>query len=58
MIFSSLFAMGSYSRGFMIELKGGNYIYEVIAEWDSSGKYGGKACYSFYTEANGTDTND
>jgi len=42
----------------MIELKGGNYIYEVIAAWDSSGKYGGKACYSFYTEANGTDTND
>ncbi|MBQ3956756.1 MAG: hypothetical protein II680_12770 [Clostridia bacterium] len=49
---------GSYSRGFMIELKGGNYIYEVIAEWDSSEEYGGKACYSFYTEANGTDTND
>ena len=45
---------GSYSRGFMIELKGGNYIYEVIAEWNSSEKYGGKACYSFYTEANDT----
>ena len=49
---------GSNSRGFMIELKGGNYIYEVIAEWNSSEEYGGKACYSFYTEANGTDTND
>ena len=49
---------GSNSRGFMIELKGGNYIYEVIAEWDSSGKYGGKACYSFYMEVNGTNADN
>lgn len=32
-----------------VELKDGNYIYEVVAEWNSSEKYSGKAYYSFYT---------
>ena len=32
-----------------IELKDGNYVYEVIAEWNSAETYHGKACYSFYT---------
>lgn len=34
---------------FSIELKDGNCIYEVVAEWNSSEKYGGTAYYSFYT---------
>lgn len=33
---------------FAIELKDGGYIYEVIAHWNSSEKYGGTAYYSFY----------
>ena len=32
-----------------IELKDGNYIYEVCGKWDSSDKYNGTALYSFYT---------
>lgn len=32
-----------------IELKDGNFIYEMIAEWSSSENYNGTACYSFYT---------
>lgn len=32
-----------------IQLKDGNHIYEVIAEWNSSEKYNGTVCYSFYT---------
>lgn len=32
-----------------VELKDGNYIYEVVAEWNSSEMYGGTAYYSFYT---------
>ena len=31
-----------------IELKDGRYIYEVIAHWNNSEKYGGTAYYSFY----------
>ena len=31
------------------ELKDGNYVYEVIAEWSSAETYHGNACYSFYT---------
>ena len=31
-----------------VELKDGNYVYEVIAEWNSAETYHGKACYSFY----------
>lgn len=31
------------------ELKDGNYIYEVVAKWNSDEKYGGTAYYSFYT---------
>ena len=34
---------------FSVELKDGNYVYEVIAEWNSAETYSGKACYSFYT---------
>lgn len=41
---------GSYSRGFTIELKGGSYIYEVIAKWNSFEEFNGTACYSFYTD--------
>jgi hypothetical protein len=32
-----------------VELKDGNYIYEVVAEWNSAEKYSGTAYYSFYT---------
>lgn len=32
-----------------IALKDGNYIYEVVAEWNSAEKYSGTAHYSFYT---------
>lgn len=32
-----------------IELKDENYIYEVVSQWNSSGKYGGTVRYSFYT---------
>lgn len=32
-----------------VELKDGNYIYEVIAEWNSSEECSGTARYSFYT---------
>ncbi len=32
-----------------VELKDGNYIYEVVAEWNSTEKYNGTAYYSFYT---------
>ena len=40
---------GGYGRGFLFELKGGNCIYEIIAEWNGSGEYSGTARYSFYT---------
>ena len=32
-----------------VELKDGNYIYEVLAEWNSAEKYSGTVYYSFYT---------
>ena len=32
-----------------IQLKDGDYIYEVIATWNSSSKYSGTVSYSFYT---------
>ncbi len=35
---------------FFIQLKDGNYIYEVAAEWNHPEKYEGTAYYSFYTE--------
>jgi len=35
---------------FTMELKDGGYIYEVIATWNSSEKYNGKAYYSFYAK--------
>lgn len=34
---------------FIVSLRDGNYIYEIIAQWNSSEKYGGTAYYSFYT---------
>ena len=34
---------------FTIELEDGNYIYEVIAEWNMPDKFGGTASYSFCT---------
>ena len=44
------FADGSYDTNFCIELKDENYIYEIIAEWNSAQNYGGTVYYSFYTE--------
>lgn len=32
-----------------ITLKDGNYIYEIVAEWNGNEKYSGMASYSFYT---------
>ena len=32
-----------------IALKDGNYIYEIVAEWNGNEKYSGMASYSFYT---------
>jgi hypothetical protein len=32
-----------------IQLKDGNYIYEVIAEWTEERSYSGSVCYNFYT---------
>lgn len=37
--------------GDAIELKPGGYIYEVTAQWDAGGGYGGTAHYSFYVTA-------
>lgn len=31
------------------DLKDGNYIYEIVAEWNRAERYSGKAYYSFYT---------
>lgn len=41
--------IGNYSPSHMIDLKNGNYIYEITAEWNSSDKYSGTVNYSFYT---------
>ncbi len=38
-----------HGTGFSVDLKDGNYIYEVTAEWNKSEKYGGIAHYGFYT---------
>ena len=35
---------------YIVSLKNGAYLYEVIAEWNRSGLYGGTVRYSFYTE--------
>ncbi len=43
------FVDGSYSTDHVVKLLDGNYIYEVIAKWHGSEKYGGTAYYSFYT---------
>lgn len=40
---------GTSAVDYMISLKDGNYIYEVIAEWNYPKNYGGVAHYSFYT---------
>ena len=34
---------------FYFELKNGNYIYEVVATWNSSAEYNGTVHYAFYT---------
>ena len=36
--------------GNTIELKSGGYIYEVVAQWDADGGYGGTAHYCFYVK--------
>ena len=41
---------GGYDTDFIIDLENGNYIYSVIAEWNSAENYSGRAYYSFYTE--------
>ena len=43
------FVDGSVSTDHIVKLLDGNYIYEVIAKWNSSEEYGGTAYYSFYT---------
>ena len=43
------FVDGSISTDHVVKLLDGNYIYEVIAKWNSSVEYGGTAYYSFYT---------
>ena len=43
------FVDGSYYTDHIVKLLDGNYIYEVIAKWNSSEEYGGTAYYSFYT---------
>lgn len=42
------YADGSYSTNYSVELLEGNYIYEVIAEWNSAETYKGEARYSFH----------
>lgn len=42
------YADGSYSTNYSVELLEGNYIYEVIAEWNSAETYKGEARYSLY----------
>lgn len=44
------FADESSGKNIIIELKDGNYIYEVVAKWNRSEAWGGTAYYSFYTE--------
>ena len=46
------YAGSNYETNFVIELKNRNYIYEVIAEWNSAEKYEGTVYYSFYTVIN------
>lgn len=43
------FADDSWGVDYAIDLFDGNYIYEVVARWNSSEKYSGVAHYSFYT---------
>ena len=43
------FADGSWGVDHAIDLFDGNYIYEVVARWNSSEEYSGVAHYSFYT---------
>lgn len=35
-------------EGNTVQLKPGGYVYEVVAQWDTDGGYGGTARYSFY----------
>lgn len=44
---------GGFSTDYTAKLLEGNYIYEVVAKWNSSGDYGGTARYSFYTVMGG-----
>ena len=44
------FADGSWSETISIPLKEGSWVYEVTAQWERSGKYGGTVYYGFYTE--------
>ncbi len=50
---------GTLSPVFSFQLKEGNYIYEIIAEWNSREEYSGTSRYSFYTVTGGiAATND
>ena len=48
-VFETETTNGSYSINCVIELKDGNYIYEIKADWNNAERYGGTAYYSFYT---------
>ena len=43
------FADGTYGVDYTCDLLDGNYIYEVIAEWNTNESYNGVVHYSFYT---------
>ena len=43
------FVDGGVATDHVMKLLDGNYIYEVIAKWNSPEEYGGTAYYSFYT---------
>ncbi len=44
---------GTLSPVFSFQLKDGNYIYEIIAEWNRREEYSGTSRYSFYTVTDG-----
>jgi len=43
------FADGTYGVDYTCDLLDGNYIYEVVAEWNTNESYNGVVHYSFYT---------
>ena len=43
------YADGRNSCDYTLHIKNDNYIYQINAEWEKSGEYGGSAEYCFYT---------